>query len=70
MSFPSHFCVQPITPPGFFFHCVCRSQKVPGRTFPVEIFYTKEPERDYCEASVRTVLQVGVGVVPTALTLH
>lgn len=32
--------------------------KVPGRTFPVEIFYTKEPERDYCEASVRTVLQI------------
>jgi pre-mRNA-splicing factor ATP-dependent RNA helicase DHX15/PRP43 len=28
--------------------------KVPGRTFPVEIFYTPEPERDYVEASVRT----------------
>ena len=33
-------------------------QKVPGRTFPVEVFYTREPERDYCEASIRTVLQV------------
>ncbi|KAK3386980.1 P-loop containing nucleoside triphosphate hydrolase protein [Podospora didyma] len=31
---------------------------VPGRTFPVEIFYTPEPERDYVEASVRTVLQI------------
>ncbi|KAK3371446.1 P-loop containing nucleoside triphosphate hydrolase protein [Lasiosphaeria ovina] len=31
---------------------------VPGRTFPVEIFYTPEPERDYLEASVRTVLQI------------
>lgn len=28
--------------------------KVPGRTFPVEIFYTPEPERDYVEAAVRT----------------
>jgi pre-mRNA-splicing factor ATP-dependent RNA helicase DHX15/PRP43 len=32
--------------------------KVPGRTFPVEIFYTPEPERDYLEAAIRTVLQV------------
>ncbi|KAK3683680.1 pre-mRNA splicing factor ATP-dependent RNA helicase PRP43 [Podospora appendiculata] len=31
---------------------------VPGRTHPVEIFYTPEPERDYVEASVRTVLQI------------
>jgi pre-mRNA-splicing factor ATP-dependent RNA helicase DHX15/PRP43 len=27
--------------------------KVPGRTFPVEIYYTPEPERDYLEAAVR-----------------
>ncbi len=32
--------------------------KVPGRTHPVEIFYTPEPERDYVEASVRTVIQI------------
>ncbi|KAI8883086.1 P-loop containing nucleoside triphosphate hydrolase protein [Backusella circina FSU 941] len=31
---------------------------VPGRTFPVEIFYTPEPERDYLEAAIRTVLQI------------
>ena len=31
---------------------------VPGRTHPVEIFYTPEPERDYLEASLRTVLQI------------
>lgn len=31
---------------------------VPGRTHPVEIFYTAEPERDYVEASIRTVLQI------------
>ncbi|TPX62246.1 hypothetical protein PhCBS80983_g00454 [Powellomyces hirtus] len=31
---------------------------VPGRTFPVEIYYTPEPERDYLEAAIRTVLQI------------
>jgi len=31
---------------------------VPGRTHPVEIFYTPEPERDYVEAAMRTVLQI------------
>ncbi|XP_045805555.1 probable pre-mRNA-splicing factor ATP-dependent RNA helicase DEAH2 [Trifolium pratense] len=32
--------------------------KVPGRLHPVEIFYTEEPERDYFEAAVRTVVQI------------
>ncbi|KAI5804159.1 P-loop containing nucleoside triphosphate hydrolase protein [Peziza echinospora] len=31
---------------------------VPGRTHPVEIYYTPEPERDYVEAALRTVLQI------------
>ena len=31
---------------------------VPGRTFPVEVFYTPEPEKDYVEAAVRTVVQI------------
>jgi len=31
---------------------------VPGRTHPVEIFYTPEPERDYLEASIRTMIQI------------
>ena len=31
---------------------------VPGRTHPVEIFYTATPERDYVEAALRTVLQI------------
>jgi pre-mRNA-splicing factor ATP-dependent RNA helicase DHX15/PRP43 len=31
---------------------------VPGRTHPVEIFYTPSPERDYVEAALRTVLQI------------
>jgi len=32
--------------------------KVPGRLFPVQIFYTQEPERDYFEAAVRTCCQI------------
>lgn len=31
---------------------------VPGRTHPVEIFYTPEAERDYLEAAIRTVVQI------------
>ncbi|ORY85736.1 putative pre-mRNA splicing factor RNA helicase [Protomyces lactucae-debilis] len=31
---------------------------VPGRTHPVEIYYTREPEKDYLEAAIRTVLQI------------
>ncbi|KAJ7810270.1 P-loop containing nucleoside triphosphate hydrolase protein [Mycena olivaceomarginata] len=32
--------------------------KVHGRTFPIEIFYTQEPEPDYVEAAIRTVLMI------------
>ena len=32
--------------------------KVPGRTFPVEVYYTAEPERNYVEAAVRTAIQI------------
>ncbi|KAJ2777805.1 DEAH-box ATP-dependent RNA helicase prp43 [Coemansia javaensis] len=31
---------------------------VPGRTFPVEVFYTPEPEPDYLEAAIKTALQI------------
>ena len=32
--------------------------KVPGRTHPIEVFYTQEPEPDYVEAAIRTVLMI------------
>ena len=32
--------------------------KIPGRRFPVEIFYTKAPEADYLDAAVVTILQI------------
>ncbi|ODV94376.1 hypothetical protein PACTADRAFT_51221 [Pachysolen tannophilus NRRL Y-2460] len=31
---------------------------VPGRTFPVEIYYTPEFQRDYLDSAIRTVLQI------------
>lgn len=31
---------------------------IPGRVYPVEIFYTPKPEREYVEAAIRTVIQV------------
>jgi len=32
--------------------------KVPGQMYPVEVFYTQEPEPDYVEAAIRTVLMI------------
>ena len=32
--------------------------KIPGRTFPVEVFFTTEPEQDYVEAAIRTCVQL------------
>lgn len=37
---------------------------VPGRTFPVEIFYSMEPEKDYLEAAIRTAVQIHVTEEP------
>ncbi|KAL7133184.1 hypothetical protein ABFS83_12G122900 [Erythranthe nasuta] len=41
---------------GYFFDCNIFT--IPGRTFPVEIFYTKQPESDYLDASLITVLEI------------
>jgi len=34
--------------------------KVPGRRYPVDLFYAKQPEADYVEAAVITTLQIHV----------
>ncbi|XP_027931004.1 probable pre-mRNA-splicing factor ATP-dependent RNA helicase DEAH5 [Vigna unguiculata] len=41
---------------GYFFNCNIFT--IPGRTFPVEILYAKQPESDYLDASLLTVLQI------------
>ncbi|XP_065865463.1 probable pre-mRNA-splicing factor ATP-dependent RNA helicase DEAH5 [Euphorbia lathyris] len=41
---------------GYFFNCKIFS--IPGRSFPVEVLYAKQPESDYLDAALITVLQI------------
>lgn len=50
VKFQKYFSTHSNTPAPLF--------KVPGRTHPVEIFYTQEPERDFVEAAIRTVVMI------------
>jgi ATP-dependent RNA helicase DHX8/PRP22 len=36
----------------------CPIFTIPGRTYPVEILYTREPEPDYLDAALTTVMQI------------
>ncbi|KAK6455998.1 P-loop containing nucleoside triphosphate hydrolase protein [Scheffersomyces xylosifermentans] len=38
----------------------CPVIKIPGRTFPVEILYTREPEMDYLAAALDSVMQIHI----------
>mmetsp|Transcript_17127 Transcript_17127/g.28162 ORF Transcript_17127/g.28162 Transcript_17127/m.28162 type:complete len:1215 (+) Transcript_17127:84-3728(+) len=40
----------------YFYNCPIFT--IPGRTFPVEILYTKAPETDYLDAALITVMQI------------
>eukprot|EP00123_Amoebidium_parasiticum_P017098 comp23708_c0_seq1/m.40778 comp23708_c0_seq1/g.40778 ORF comp23708_c0_seq1/g.40778 comp23708_c0_seq1/m.40778 type:complete len:1218 (-) comp23708_c0_seq1:134-3787(-) len=46
----------------YFFSCPIFT--IPGRTFPVEILYTKEAETDYLDASLITVMQIHLSEPP------
>jgi len=37
---------------------------IPGRRYPVDIYYTKQPEADYLEAAVLTILQIHITQEP------
>ena len=39
---------------GYFFDC--NVFRIPGRAFPVDVLYTNEPETDYLEAALITVM--------------
>ena len=41
---------------SYFFGCPIFT--IPGRTFPVEVLYTKQPEADYLDAALITVMQI------------
>lgn len=47
----------------------CPIFTIPGRTFPVEILYTKEPENDYLDASLITVMQIHLSEPPGDILL-
>ena len=42
----------------------CPIFTIPGRTFPVEILYTKAPETDYLDAALITVMQIHLSEPP------
>jgi len=52
---------------SYFFNCPIFS--IPGRTFPVEILYTKEPESDYLDAALITVMQIHITEPPGDILL-
>ena len=37
---------------------------IPGRTFPVEILYTREPTTDYLDESLMTIMQIHLNDPP------
>lgn len=41
---------------SYFFNC--NIFRIPGQTFPVDILYTNEPETDYLEAALNTIMQI------------
>ncbi|KAE8269968.1 hypothetical protein A4X09_0g2393 [Tilletia walkeri] len=47
----------------------CPIFTIPGRTFEVEILYTKEPEPDYLDASLITVMQIHLSEPPGDILL-
>ncbi len=52
---------------NYFFKCPIFT--IPGRTFPVDILYTKEPESDYLDAALITVMQIHLTEPPGDILL-
>lgn len=38
----------------------CPIMKIPGRTFPVDILYTREPEMDYLSSALDSIIQIHI----------
>ncbi|BCS29447.1 putative RNA helicase-like splicing factor (HRH1) [Aspergillus puulaauensis] len=51
----------------YFYGCPIFS--IPGRTYPVEIMYSKEPESDYLDAALITVMQIHLTEPPGDMLL-
>lgn len=51
----------------YFFDCPIFT--IPGRTYPVEVLHTKEPESDYLEAALMAVMQIHLSEPPGDILL-
>lgn len=47
----------------------CPILSIPGRTFPVEIMYSREPESDYLDSALTTVMQIHLTEKPGDILL-
>ncbi|EXJ78632.1 adenosinetriphosphatase [Capronia coronata CBS 617.96] len=47
----------------------CPIFSIPGRTYPVEIMYSREPEEDYLDAALTTVMQIHLTEPPGDILL-
>jgi ATP-dependent RNA helicase DHX8/PRP22 len=47
---------------SFFFNCPILT--IPGRTYPVEVLYAKEPEPDYLDSALITTMQIHLSEPP------
>nr|POE51854.1 pre-mrna-splicing factor atp-dependent rna helicase prp22 [Quercus suber] len=47
----------------------CPILSIPGRTFPVEIMYSREPESDYLDAALTTIMQIHLTEPPGDILL-
>ncbi|KAL7312557.1 DEAH-box ATP-dependent RNA helicase prp22 [Mucor circinelloides] len=47
----------------------CPIFTIPGRTYPVEVLYTKDPETDYLDAALITVMQIHLSEPPGDILL-
>ncbi|KNZ58552.1 adenosinetriphosphatase [Puccinia sorghi] len=51
----------------YFYSCPIFT--IPGRTYPVEVLYTKEPESDYLDAALITIMQIHISEPPGDILL-
>ncbi|KAJ3324084.1 DEAH-box ATP-dependent RNA helicase prp22 [Boothiomyces sp. JEL0866] len=52
---------------SYFFNCPILT--IPGRTFPVEVLYAKEPESDYLDSALITAMQIHLSEPPGDILL-
>ena len=52
---------------AYFLECPILS--IPGRTYPVEIMYSREPESDYLDAALTTIMQIHLTEPPGDILL-